>query len=303
MNSSAEPGASTLEQFPQWVRDVRAPVPLPPAHSCDCQVHLFGDPKQYPPRPNAGHAAPAASFEDMQRVERVLGFERVVFVHSQIYGPDHGLLLDILEGLRDRSNYRAIGRVDDSTSDAELERLDAAGFRGTRFNFQPHLSTSNWQLVMRTLDRVREFGWHVRLHVGRDVVLEHSDTLRSIRNIPVVLDHLGYVDVTRGAEQPSCRWICDQLKNENWWVMISNGNRLSPMESGWDDAVPIARAYIAAAPERIIWGSDWPHVQWRKPRMMNDAEEVELLYRYVDNDRALLQKILVDNPARLHGFA
>jgi predicted TIM-barrel fold metal-dependent hydrolase len=84
--------------------------------------------------------------------------------------------------------------------------------------------------------------------------------------------------------------------------MVSNGNRLSPMERGWDDAIPFAQAYIGAAPDRIIWGTDWPHVQWRKKRMMNDAEEVELLYRYADNDHALLQKILVDNPARLHGF-
>jgi len=97
--------------------------------------------------------------------------------------------------------------------------------------------------------------------------------------------------------------MVDRLKNdENWWMMVSNGNRLSPMESGWDDAIPIAQAFIAAAPDRIIWGSDWPHVQWRKKRMMNDAEEVELRYRYVDYDRTLLQKILVDNPARLHGF-
>jgi 2-pyrone-4,6-dicarboxylate lactonase len=75
------------------------------------------------------------------------------------------------------------------------------------------------------------------------------------------------------------------------------------MDAGWDDAVPFGRAYIEAAPDRIIWATDWPHVRWRKARMMNDAEEVELLYRYVDHDRALIQKILVDNPARLHGFA
>jgi predicted TIM-barrel fold metal-dependent hydrolase len=83
--------------------------------------------------------------------------------------------------------------------------------------------------------------------------------------------------------------------------MASNGNRDSSMESGWDDTVPVGRAYIEAAPDRIIWSTDWPHPMWTK-RMMNDAEEVELLYRYVDNDAALLQKILVDNPARLHGF-
>ena len=85
-------------------------------------------------------------------------------------------------------------------------------------------------------------------------------------------------------------------------MMLSNGNRDSRMESGCDDAVPFGKTFVEAAPERMIWGSDWPHVNWRKQRMMNDAEAVELLYRYVDNDRDLLQKILVDNPARLHGF-
>ncbi len=279
-------------------------MPLPPANACDCQVHLFGDPRTYPPRPEAGYAAPAASFADMQRVERVLGFERTVFVHSQIYGADHRLLLDVLESTPDRHRYRAIGRIDASTSEAELARLDAAGFRGTRFTLQPHLGPPpSWDAVARTVGRIRELGWHLRLHVGRDVVLRESERLKAITGVPVVIDHLGYVDIARGPDQPAVRWICDQLRNESWWIMISNGNRLSPMESGWDDAVPIARAYIAAAPERVIWGSDWPHVQWRKPRMMNDAEEVELLYRYVDHDRALLQKILVDNPARLHGFA
>ena len=100
----------------------------------------------------------------------------------------------------------------------------------------------------------------------------------------------------------ACRWLLNMLKNHGWWMMLSNGNRDSKQESGFDDAVPFGRAFIAAAPDRMIWGTDWPHVNWRKSRMMNDAETVELLYRYVDNDQALLQKILVDNPARLHGF-
>ena len=86
-----------------------------------------------------------------------------------------------------------------------------------------------------------------------------------------------------------------------WWMMASNGNRDSTMESGWDDAVPFGRAFILAAPDRAIWGTDWPHPMWTK-RMMNDAEEVELLYRYVDYDAELIRKVLVDNPARLYGF-
>jgi len=84
--------------------------------------------------------------------------------------------------------------------------------------------------------------------------------------------------------------------------MVSNGNRDSKMDDGWDDAVPFGRAYIEAAPDRTIWATDWPHPMWKK-RMMNDAEEVALLYRYVDNDQALLKKLLVETPARLHGFA
>jgi predicted TIM-barrel fold metal-dependent hydrolase len=92
------------------------------------------------------------------------------------------------------------------------------------------------------------------------------------------------------------------LKRDNWWMMVSNGNRTSAFDSGWDDAVPFGRAYLGAAPDRTIWATDWPHVRWRKKRMMNDAEEVELLYRYADYDAALLRKVLVDNPARLHGF-
>ena len=302
MSSSAD-GASRT--FPQWVREVRAPVPLPPPKSCDCQAHIFGDPNKYPPWPNAEYAPLAgATFEDLCRVERTLGFERFVVVHAQVYGPDFRLVIDSLEAMPDHSHVRVIGRFDDSVSDNELERLDALGFRGARFGVQHgREGPPNFDLIMRTAERIRPLGWHLRLHLGRDAVTAHAERLEAIKDIRVSIDHLGYVDPARGPAQPTCRWIVDKLRRDpNWWLMLSNGNRLSPMESGWDDCIPIARAYIEAAPDRMIWGTDWPHVQWRKARMMNDAEEVELLYRYVDNDKGLLRRILVDNPARLHGF-
>ena len=304
MSSSAETAAAT-RQFPQWVRDVRAPVPLPPPNSCDCQAHIFGDRKKYPPRTDPGYPHYDATFDDLLKVERTLGFDRFVIVHSTLYGTDSSLVIDSLATLTDHSHIRFISRIDDATTDNEIERLDALGCRGVRFNFHANLpQPPSWDAITRTVDRIRGLGWHLRFHVGRDVVLEMSERFKAIKNVRIVIDHLGYTDITRGADQPSCRWIVNQLKSdENWWLMASNGNRLSPMESGWDDAIPVAQRFIAAAPDRIIWGTDWPHVQWRKQRMMNDAEEVELLYRYVDNDRALLQKILVDNPARLHGFA
>jgi predicted TIM-barrel fold metal-dependent hydrolase len=303
MSSSAEPIAEP-RRFPEWDRAVRPPHPLPPPKACDCQAHIFGDLARYPTQPGAAYVPPAASFNDLCAVEKTLGFERFVIVHSSLYGPDHRLVIDALESLPDRSHIRLIGRVDDSTSDAEIEQLHALGGRGARFGFRHDLPRPlSFDTVTNTAARVRSLGWHLRLHFFRGTLMENAERLATLRDIALVVDHLGYPDPALGAADPTCRFLVDRLKHDpNWGVMLSNGNRLSAMGRDWDDAIPIARAYIEAAPDRVIWGSDWPHVQWRKPRMMNDGEVVELLYRYVDNDQALLQKILVDNPARLHGF-
>jgi 2-pyrone-4,6-dicarboxylate lactonase len=294
-----------LESFPEWVRDTRAPVPLPPPKSCDCQIHIYGDPRIYPPKPDATYTPPDATFEDARRVIGTLGFERGVIVHPMPYGSNHQLLIDVLEALgpEGRAHFRATAIVDDKVTDRELERLDALGVVGARYNVAKFLGeTHSPAAVRRSMERIREIGWHARLHFAGPDLLEHSDLLRSVRDLTMVIDHMGHVDFSQGLDDPAPRWILDMLKNERWWMMVSNGNRISRMEAGWDDAVPFGKAYIEAAPDRIIWGSDWPHVQWRKKRMMNDAEEVELLYRYVDNDQDLLRKIMVDNPARLHGF-
>ena len=204
--------------------------------------------------------------------------------------------------MNDRDRYRGIGIVDDRVSDKELERLHAAGVRGARFNFVRFFAMEQREAeVRRSMARIKELGWHARLHVNGEDLLENSTLLRSLKDIPMVIDHFGHVGFDGGMERPVIRWVLDSLKLDNWWVMVSNGNRDSKMDAGWDDALPYGKAFIEAAPDRIVWGTDWPHPQWKK-RMMNDAEEVELLYRYVDGDAALLQKILVDNPARLHGF-
>jgi len=287
----------------EWDKNPRMPVPAPPAGSCDCQFHIYGDPAVFPPRANAPYPPiTTASFTEAQKMHRAIGFARGVIVHSAIYGSDHRLLLHALESLHDRDRYRGIGILDDKVSDTELERLDAAGVRGARFNFIRFFAMEQRETeVRRSMARLRELGWHARLHVNGENLLQNSDLLRSIKDIPMVIDHFGHVGFEGGMDRPVIRWVLDTLKHENWWMMISNGNRDSKMDAGWDDAVPYGKALIEAAPDRIVWGTDWPHPQWTK-RMMNDAEEVELLYRYVDNDAALLQKILIDNPARLHGF-
>lgn len=287
----------------EWNKQPHMPTPAPPSGSCDCQFHLYGDPAMFPPRPNPPYPPiESATLSEAQRMHKAIGFDRGVIVHSAIYGSDHRLLLHALESLNDRDRYRGIGIVDDRVSDKELERMHAAGVRGARFNFVRFLALDQREAdVRRSMARLRELGWHARLHVNGDDLVENSDLLRSLKDVPMVIDHFGHVGFEGGMDRPVIRWVLDMLKQENWWMMVSNGNRDSNMDSGWDDALPYGKAFIEAAPDRVVWGTDWPHPQWTK-RMMNDAEEVELLYRYVEGDKTLLRKILVDNPARLHGF-
>jgi predicted TIM-barrel fold metal-dependent hydrolase len=290
---------------PEWDRNTRAPVPLPPTGSCDCQFHIFGDPNKYPLRYDVTFRPPQASFADMRQVLRIMGFQRGVIVHTQRFDLDHSLLIDELTTLapQERKNFRAIGIVRDELPDRELERLHAVGVRGVRFHLGKRWGQVHEpEAVRRSMHRIAELGWHARLHVSGSDILEWGDFFRSIKGGVMVIDHMGHLDFALGVAQPAMRWMLDRLHEENWWVKLSNGNRDSALESGWDDAVPFGRAFVAAAPDRLIWGSDWPHTGWRKQRMMNDAETVELLYRYADDDCELLRKILVSNPARLHGF-
>jgi len=203
--------AKTKEKFYKWDKQPRMPVPTPPAESCDCQFHIYDDPAKFPPRQNPPYAAiESATFGEAQKMHQAIGFARGVIVHSAIYGSDHRLLLHALEGLKDRNRYRGIGIVDDRVSDKELERLQAAGVRGARFNFVRFLALDQREAeVRRWMARLREFGWHARLHVRGDDLLDNSDLLRSIRDVPMVIEHCGHVGFEGGMDRPVIRWVLD----------------------------------------------------------------------------------------------
>lgn len=290
------------ETFPDWVRDTRPPVPLPPPNSCDCQIHIYEDIKRYPPKIEINYDLPNATFADAVKMHRILGFDRVVVVHATVYETDYSLLIDTLSSIEDRSNIRAAIILKEEVQDRTLAELEKLGVCGIRFHIAKRYQSASKDSVRRTLSRVHELGWHARLHLDPPDFLEYADVLSEFKDIPLIIDHMGRLDFSLGLDQPPFQWMLDRLKNENWWMMVSNGNRVSKYDSGWDDAVPYGKKFIEAAPDRCIWCSDWPHVRWRKQRMMNDAEPVELFYRYVDYDPGLIKKVLVDNPARLFGF-
>lgn len=288
-----------MPTFSKFRTDTRAPNKAPPPGSCDSQVHVFGDLERYPVRAGAAYPSPAdATIDAALAMHRALGLDRGVVVQATAHGTDHRIVVDALA--KAGPNYRGIAIVNDSVSDRDLEKLHEVGVRGARFNFWKQLNIAPApDEFLRTLDRIKALGWHAKIHSAGAEWLDIKDLMAKVK-IPAVIDHMGHPELRHGLDQPAVKMLRDLLRNENWWVMISNPDRFSAQQARWEDALPLARMLIEAAPDRAIWCTDWPHVQYVKP-MPNDAELLEFLYEAAP-DPVQQRKILVDNPAKLFGF-
>ena len=272
-----------------------------PAGACDCQIHIFGDDAKFPPRhKNPLYPTPAATIDDAQAMHGALGIERFCIVQATVYHTDHSLILDVLSRLP-RDRVRAVAVIEEDVTDAELQRMHDAGFRGARFNFQKKFGlVPSFSAFHKMVERIHAMGWFAKVFVGPN---ELPEVAPEITKTPatIVLDHMCRLDFGLGPDQPMLKYMLEVLKREQTWVMLSNGHRSSVQGAPWDDAVPFGRALFRAAPDRCIWGTDWPHVM-QPVGSIDDAALVGLLRRYLDHDEAALKKVLVDNPARLFGF-
>jgi predicted TIM-barrel fold metal-dependent hydrolase len=274
--------------------------PLPPL-SCDCHLHVFGDPARFPDRnANPVHPSREASWEDALRMHKSVGFGRGVFVQPANYTTDHSYLVEALARVP-RGSYRATGIMDDSVSDAELARLNDAGMRGVRFNFVRMFKMApSLQVLQRSIDRIKQYGWYIKIFIGPEELPDYFESLSRITAVRVVIDHMARLKP--GATDGTHELVRELLKRENFWVLLSNGARMSAQPSGWDDVTPIGRELYAAAPDRCMFGTDWPHTHSHKEGGgPEESELIELLYRFLP-DAAARRAVLVDNPARLHGF-
>jgi 2-pyrone-4,6-dicarboxylate lactonase len=287
------------EKYAGAARSAAPPAnPLPPL-SCDCHLHVFGDPRRYPDRhPNPVHKSLEANWEDALHMHRAVGFQRGVFVQPANYVTDHTYLKKALARVP-RENYRATGIVDEGVSDAELGRLHETGMRGVRFNFVRQFNMAPSPAAFaRAIDRIRGYGWYVKIFIGADEIGDHIDTLRKVTAVPVLIDHMGRTT----PDHPARGKIIDLLKRENVWMLLSNAHRMSAQASRWDDMVELGRALYATAPDRCIFGTDWPHTHSQKEGGgPQEHELIALLDRFLP-DAAARRAVLVDNPARLHGF-
>jgi len=287
-----------MPQYFSFDPNTRAPKFPPPPKSCDSQFHVFGSREKYPVRPGTVYEAPEATFAEARKMHRILGLERGVIVQSTAYGVDHRAVLDALaEG---GNRFRGVGVINDAVSDAELQKLHASGVRGARFNFYKAVNFApSIESFSRSIERIQEVGWFAKLHLGAGDLIEYDSLFKKLK-LNVVIDHMGRPDMAMGAKDPNVLKVVELLKTGNWWVMLSNGHKQSKTGYPWSDAIPIARRYIEAAPERVIWGSDWPH-PLSTEKVPNDADLLELLYRYAPEEGER-KKILVANPAALFGF-
>ena len=206
-----------------------------------------------------------------------------------------------LDGIaRSKGKYRGTAIIDEGFSEKDFQRMDDGGIRGVRFNFVKHLGgRPDMAFFKRTVERVKAMDWHLILHLDATDLAEFSDLFRKIP-VPMVIDHMGRVKAADGLEQPAFKVLLEWMRQDNFWVKVCGPERVSSMGPPFTDAVPFARKLIEAAPERILWGTDWPHPNVGK-YMPNDGDLMDL-FAQMAPEPALQRKILVDNPARLYGF-
>ncbi len=282
-----------------------------PKNAWDCHLHVFGDAEKYPVgNPNALYQPPQeCNLAAMEGVHDAMGIDHAVLVQPTIYGTDHRLLYDVLKAAPP-GKYRGVAIVDDSVSDAELERLRSVGVRGARFNFGGAFKLApSMASLQRSLARVRELGWFIKVFGFGDDFLAVQDELRKI-TMPAIIDHIGGPNVANGTAAPVILMLLDLLKKENWWVLLSNGDLRSKQGEPWNDVVPFGRAFYEAASDRCMWGTDWPHVhRFIHPHEAGDSDygaahemkRLDLLASYLP-DRDALNRVLVDNPMRFYGL-
>uniref|UniRef100_UPI0038CF8D26 amidohydrolase family protein n=1 Tax=Burkholderia cepacia TaxID=292 RepID=UPI0038CF8D26 len=298
--TTTSPNASghILKFSPPPLAEPRRPRLQLPANSCDAHCHVFGPFDRYRLPDDRSFDPSAAPEAALRRLHERLGFARAVIVQSQGHGFDHSAMLDALRDGAGR--YKGVALVRPSDSDECLAEFDASGVCGARFNFLAHLGGRPDLNAVRTVAaRIRLLGWHLAIHVAGQDIIEFSPFIRSL-DMPVVIDHMARLDIGEGPDSPSVRALCALLDTGNVWVKLSGADRMSKAGTPFEDTLPVARRFAEHAPERVLWGSDWPHVNLSHP-MPDDGDLVDLIARIVPDEVRRIQ-MLVDNPAHFFGF-
>ena len=299
---------------------IRAQAPQPstrvtfaiPPGACDCHTHIHGDPATFPLFAGRVYTPPPALPEEMAKLHKALGIQRVVIVTPSIYGTDNSATL---YGMKARGNdARGVAVIDDRTADSELDVMHRAGVRGIRLNLatagisDPAVGRQRFQAAAA---RMRNRGWHIQMNTSPAMIAAIADLVRE-SPVPVVFDHFGGAQAARGLNQPGFGDLAALVKEGKAYVKISAAYRSSTHPPDYADIAPFAKALIAANVERVLWGTDWPHPNPAPPPggkatdvtpflPIDDARVLNLLPQWA-SDATVRRQILVTNPTRLYGF-
>jgi len=278
--------------------DTRTPVYKPPKGAIDCHTHIFGPPDRYPYSPRRPYTPPPAPLAMFQALHAKLGIDRAVIVNATVHGTDNKVVTDAIAESGGR--YLGVANIDETISDKQLEDLAAAGMRGCRLAFLSRLGgTPDIGRIERFAERIAHVGWHIDLYFEAIKIDAFLPTLKRLK-IPYVIDHMGAWNAQDGIDHPAFKALVGLLHDdERCWMKITGPERMSVTGAPFHDAVPFAQKLIEAAPDRVIWGTDWPHPNVKT--MPNDGDLVDLIPLYAP-DEAMQRKLLIDNPTRLFGF-
>ena len=276
----------------------KKPDYVPPAGAVDAHCHVFGPGDEFPYAPERKYTPCDAPKEKLWQLREYLGFERNVIVQATCHGADNRAMADACRSSSGRA--RGVATVTRDFTAEQLRELDAAGVRGVRFNFVKRLvDVTPRDVLLEIAERIQPLGWHIVIYFEAQDLPGLYDFVASLPTI-VVVDHMGRPDVTQPLTAPGFELFVKLMRDhENIWSKVSGAERLSRSgPPGYDDFVPFARRIVETFPDRVLWGTDWPHPNL-KTHMPNDDELIDLLPRIAPR-QLLRQKLLVDNPMRLY---
>lgn len=301
-----------IAAMPSLDRTHRAPAVALPPGAADCHMHVLGPFDRYPLAAERAYTVDEALLESHESMKRQVGLERTVLVQASGCGYDNRAMLDALARLGPRG--RAIAVLPLATAGTELAALHRAGVRGLRLNLGTLASFhagDRAQLVGEHERVLAPLGWHLQVFADAATLVALEPAL-ACRQVPVVIDHMGLPDAAGGTGQPVFQTVLRLLALPHVWVKLSGADRITRASGRLRDAIPFMRALVAAAPERLVWGSDWPHIGFHSGRPVHDdavlphrnldaGELLDVLSEAVP-DATARRAILADNPARLYGF-
>jgi predicted TIM-barrel fold metal-dependent hydrolase len=293
-------------------RNHRKPTIALPRGAADCHMHVFGPFERYPLAAERAYNVEEAPLEAHERMKAQVGLERTVLVQASGHGMDNRAMLAALEQLGARG--RGVAVVPPGISMAELRSLDSLGVKGIRLNLVTLGSRHSGEpseLLRRYAELVAPLGWHVQVFISGPMLVSMQEAIRRCP-VPVVVDHMGLPDAAQGLSQPGFQALVQLMREDHVWAKLAGADRVTRSSGRLRDAVPFMRALVDAAPQRLVWGSDWPNLGFHSgtqvhgdellPHRELDAGELLDVLAEAVPDAATRAKVLADNPAKLYGF-